>query len=511
MKNLILIKLLILSLHLQAQSFSIRTTLEHHQFNGMGLVLLDSHIIIQGFSQKQLGSLLSKPLYGAFDFSGNYEKMKIIDFESNKFISPFDRAIERINNTNRYISVNNDISLEQHGMILIMDENLNIYDSLSVYHNIGPDDKNFFMKVYLINEIIYVQSFYRHWNSNNIDFRIYKFDRQGNQLDMKQFGQPGVWNRANSMIPSLHNTFIVGSSKQKQQTTPGSDWSYTWIVEVDSNLNLLKEFTDPNDSTYEAAALLPLSDGSIIYSAVKKTTDLGFGYINYKPFIARLNSNWTEKVWETDITQGSWDALYRMRRSSDGHVVAVGRVIDKDLNTNYFNSGGLVTKFSIDGEIIWQREYYPINDTIENESILWDFDFLPNGDIMAGGWSLNFNGNAPLLEQFCGWLLRLDEHGCLEPGCHLLSQTQELTDENLISVYPNPGITQLNIQANGQCYDNRYTVMITDMHGRLMKAAFPLKPHGIYQINTLQWTSGMYLIHLLKDGKRVNTKKWIRG
>ena len=513
MKGALLIVFLTLSLFIQAQPFSLRTTMNHHQFSGLGLVVLDSTVVINGVANRGLSDPFSiKVFYGKFDFEGNFIKRKIVDSLSLLRISTFDRTMERIYGESNFITVNNDNSGEQRGMILIMNQNLYTIDSISVFQNIGIDDSDFFMKVYLINEIIYVQSWYRHWNSNNVDFRIYKFDRQGNELDMKQFGQTGVWNRANSMIPSLQNTFIVGSSKQKPQFAPGNDWAYTWIVEVDTNLNLIKEFTDPNDSTYEAGSVLPLPDGGIIYRAGKKIYDAGnLGQVQLKPVITRLNPSWTEKIWETDITQGPWDALYRMRRSSDGHVVAVGRVLDKDENTNYFNSGGLITKFSIDGEIIWQREYYPINDTIENESILWDFDFLPNGDIMAGGWSLNFNANAPLQEQFCGWLLRLDSYGCLEPGCHLVDNVHELTHENLISIYPNPGITQLNIQANGQCYDNRYTVMITDMHGRLMKAAFPLKPHGIYQIETMQWTSGMYLIHLLKDGQRVNTKKWIKG
>jgi hypothetical protein len=226
--------------------------------------------------------------------------------------------------------------------------------------------------------------------------------------------------------------------------------------------------------------------------------------------MVRLDSEWNEKLWETKISNSYWDGVYRSRLDDDGNIVAVGRVLDTKTNTDFFNGGGLVIKISPEGNLLWKREYYPINDTLENESILWDFDFLPNGDIVAGGYSINFR-NLPLDSTTNnGWLLRLDSYGCLEPGCEYADAINEVKDENLLNIYPNPGGPVLNIQTNGKCYEANYTCLVTDMQGRLVQHSFALKPSAIFQVNAQNWSSGMYFVHLIKDGKRVNSFKWVK-
>jgi len=496
--------------NINAQNFSFRTNIGHHQFSGMGLEVFDSNIVMYGFGQQYLGSGINKTFYANFDFNGNLLNRIMLDSSSNSFSQPFDRSTSKLNDS-IFISVINIVDTFNCSEILTLDKQLDIKRNIRFRNpEVSTGDSDFFMKVYRKGATDYIQTSQFDYSENEMDVNIYKFDTSGVLMDALKLGEPGVWNRANSMVPTNHNTFIIGSSKQKPQPATGSDWSHTWIIEIDTNLNIIREWTDGNDSTYEAVNLRDLVGGGLIYSTVKKVEDFGFGDISWELIICRLDNNWENKLWEYKFEYSDKNVINQMKFSSDGNIVAVGKILQKGDSVNFYNMGGLVLKISPEGTLLWKREYYPINDTLENESILWDFDFLPDGDIMAAGWSLNFRNSAPETEKFNGWLLRLDSYGCLEPGCEYADAISEVKDENLLNIYPNPGGPVLNIQTNGKCYEANYTCLVTDMQGRLVQHSFALKPSAIFQVNAQNWSSGMYFVHLIKDGKRVNSFKWVK-
>ncbi len=493
-----------------AQQYSIRTNIGRFRFLGESLVIQDSTIIMNGFANLTANSVINKTFFATFDLEGNLKKSIILDSVGNVFSQPFDRTISKIYN-NEIVSVINKVDSLNCSEILLLDNSLNIKKkTLFRNPNVSNGDSDFFMKVYRKGATDYIQTSQFDYSENEMDVNIYKFDTSGVLMDALKLGELGVWNRANSMVPTNHNTFIIGSSKQKPQPATGSDWSHTWIVEIDTNLNIIREWTDGNDSTYEAVNLRDLVGGGLIYSTVKKVEDFGFGDISWELIICRLDNNWENKLWEYKFKYSDKNVINQMRFSSDGNIVAVGKVLQKGDSVNFYNMGGLVIKISPEGNLLWKREYYPINDTLENESILWDFDFLPNGDIVAGGYSINFR-NLPLDSTTNnGWLLRLDSYGCLEPGCEYADAISEVKDESLLNIYPNPGGPVLNIQTNGKCYEAKYTCLVTDMQGRLVQHGFALKPSAIFQVNAQNWSSGMYFVHLIKDGKRVNSFKWVK-
>ena len=500
---------LLLSQVILAQQYSIRTNINTYRFCGSSLSIIDSTIIMNGFVQIN-PIAQNNNCFANFDLNGNLISSIILDSADNMFSSPFDRTISKIEN-NKFISAVAVADSVWFSNVYVFDNNLNIQKKYT-YRNpeVGFGDSDFFMKIYRKGPTDYIQSSRKDYSSNEKDFKVYKFDTSGVLMDQRQYGQPNVWNRANSMVPSNNNNFIIGSSKQKPQIVPGNDWSQTWLVEIDTNLNVLREWTDNNDSTYEATTLIPMSDGGVIYSTVKKIEDFGFGDIGWELFIAKLDPSWEFKQWEYTFPLSNQSVLYKFSMANDGNIVGVGRVKQKGDSVNFFNLGGLVIKITPEGTLLWQREYYPITDTLFNESILWDFDFLPEGDIVAGGWSINFR-NLPLDSTTVnGWLLRLDSYGCLEPGCEYADALNEVQDEQLLNIYPNPGGPVLNIQTNGNCYDANYTCLVTDMQGRLVQHSFPLKPSAIFQVNASNWLSGMYFVHLIKDGKRVNSFKWVK-
>ena len=268
MKTLLLF--LLLSQISLAQQYSIRTDLDRYRFVGRSLAISDSTIIMNGFVQLTPNTIFGKSCFATFDLDGELKKSVLFDSIGNIFSSSFSRTLHLLNDSS-FVSIINVSDSVWYSRIQTFDLNLNTLKTIE-YRNpeVDPNDNDFFMKIYRKGSTDYVQSSRFDYSSNEHDFKVYKFDTSGVLMDQRQYGQTGVWNRANSMVPTNHNTFIIGSSKQKPQIASGNDWSQTWLIEIDTNLNILKEWTDPNDSTYEGGTILPLEDGGLIFSTVKK-------------------------------------------------------------------------------------------------------------------------------------------------------------------------------------------------------------------------------------------------
>lgn len=68
------------------------------------------------------------------------------------------------------------------------------------------------------------------------------------------------------------------------------------------------------------------------------------------------------------------------------------------------------------------------------------------------------------------WLLKLDEHGCLIPGCHLADATVEaIAPEIKFAIYPNPASGYLNFQLRTARPVREATFRILDAGGRTVK------------------------------------------
>ena len=197
-----------------------------------------------------------------------------------------------------------------------------------------------------------------------------------------------------------------------------------------------------------AKEMVLLEDGSLIVAS-------GIGYEQERPSV---NDMWFEKSvfklnpdheleWEKEFKDDYFNSSTQttnLMKISDGSGFVVTGTETYNPNVSWiFQSHGWLMKFNENGDTIWSRKYiYPVSQ--KNYHQFYDIKETADGGFILCGVSLDIEDNVEIPQQ--SWLLKLDEHGCLIPGCY--TATEEVENGQLpfkVSIYPNPTTDYLNI------------------------------------------------------------------
>ncbi|MCB0521316.1 MAG: T9SS type A sorting domain-containing protein [Lewinellaceae bacterium] len=108
------------------------------------------------------------------------------------------------------------------------------------------------------------------------------------------------------------------------------------------------------------------------------------------------------------------------------------------------------------------------------------------------------------------WLLKLDEHGCLIPGCHLADATvAAIAPEIKLAIYPNPATNYLNFQLRSARPVQEATFRILDAGGRTVKEFNSSGHPGDTMIVPLSgWAAGVYFLEMSEKGAVLATERF---
>lgn len=242
--------------------------------------------------------------------------------------------------------------------------------------------------------------------------------------------------------------------------------------------------------------MLPLPDGSIIgASSVSITRPVGdYEELFYYPTIFKLSADRT-LAWERRMGNGryyleeSWMQAVLPANDGGGYIGAAAVNFRDTLQTGT-NTVGIIAKVSEQGDSLWARYlYYP---TFQYRSH-YVYDIKPASDkkgYYIAGTSLVPEANSgEALQQ--GWLVKVDNYGCLVPGCHLQVYSPEAPLEDNIHLYPNPTSAYVVIDHGGHDF-SQGLFRIHDAQGRVL--AEWRAPQG--ELSTLvsvaQYPAGQY-------------------
>ena len=169
---------------------------------------------------------------------------------------------------------------------------------------------------------------------------------------------------------------------------------------------------------------------------------------------------------------------------------------------------GRIIKLSPQGDSIWNREYEYLT-TAGARNQIYDAASTPDGGFLICGQSTGSGSGAS--QQ--GWLLKLDEHGCLVPGCHTPLVVLPFSAKGLISlsVYPNPTSDYLNIHYQSLETGVELTFSILDMQGRVIRRYESSDiADKTYILPTFDLMTGLYILEVFRDGDLVATEKFIK-
>ena len=201
----------------------------------------------------------------------------------------------------------------------------------------------------------------------------------------------------------------------------------------------------------------------------------------YRPWMIKVDEigdiEWEQLLGDDTLTEGSLHGT--VIQLLDSSYVAIGGI---DQGPQYY---ALIHRVSPLGKTIWSRTYDRHPD---QHDYFWSLEQTPDGGFIICGSTWNTSQDA--------WLIKLDEHGCNVPGCHLIDGTTEPRVQLYGSiVYPNPTSGVLTIELNRPAVnDAKFT--ITDMLGKEMFGSVIQAQTTEWQLDMSSYPNGIYLLTL---------------
>ncbi len=321
---------------------------------------------------------------------------------------------------------------------------------------------------------------------NSADNILIKIDTNGNRLWQKQYGANNRLEYARSLVNLQNRNLMIGSFRSDFNQT--NEKANTWLLEVDTGGNVVRQWFDPSDSTYVAEGLRQTQDGGFIYGAQKRVYQVA-GSLGFTATVVKMDSNFNKQwVYEGGVL-GTYTGVVDIEPLPDGGYVACG---------NYSNKEAWVIKFTETGQVVWLRKYMGLTDTTATWNLLSDIDILPDGGFIAVGQCQRIVNPNNLTPQV-GWFLKLDSNGCEVENCLVgINDPQPYKDDfsSQIQIQPNPASDKVWVEAEPGMLGGE--LKIYDVSGRLVKQLMVEALQFGLEVSEL--SKGVYVISIEHEG-----------
>ena len=293
---------------------------------------------------------------------------------------------------------------------------------------------------------------------------------------------------------AIIKTDSLGNEQFRLQ--PGNPDLYTvngWVLATDDG-NFITAYSDPMKTfPDELPEVNPESTIWILKIDIEGNTIFEKSLIDFLPLVPGFDVG-----YPFTITQ--------MIYSIDGNIIIVG----------YTGIEGFILKATQQGEGIWFRLITPLqaegnNAGLEFTKIRGITPTSDGGYIMAGEYFSSPGNIFPEGIQ-TAFAAKVDEFGCLEPGCQIGDGVAEIKKVDLgLQIFPNPasGVVNVVVAENVRVAK----VRVYEVTGRMVLKPFPSTGSGQasqgdiasnkLQLNIIDLSPGMYLIEVeTKDGFR---------
>jgi Secretion system C-terminal sorting domain len=348
----------------------------------------------------------------------------------------------------------------------------------------------------------------------NVDIYLIKTDSLGN----KQWGKVYVnsmWDRPQSLIVTPEGKIIVGGIRTNDNTAL-ENYSYRChIFQVDSAGNVEWDYLSPNGVGFlrdAANDMVLLDDGSLVVAS-GVGTEIDWPSVNQVYFDkmvfklkANLEEEWNVVFKEPKLTGSAY--LSNVIRVSDGSgFVIAGKTGEDTPGNNNFALRGWIGKVSPDGDSIWTREYIGVESNNPRHQII-DLKETADGGFIICGESRDLDADS-IPQQ--AWLLKLDEYGCLVPGCYTATEEPAGGEPAIsLAIYPNPASDYLNFYLRTPRPVREANFHIVSAGGRLMKTFQSDRPDATYIVPVWDWAAGVYFLQYVEEGVVRASEKFVK-
>jgi len=298
-----------------------------------------------------------------------------------------------------------------------------------------------------------------------------------------------------------------------QLPVPSIQHVKTVIIKTDS-IGIEQYRLHPGPEEYFAVPgwMIPTDDGNYLYAFSE--TDTITSYLpQYNPsqsiWIHKINLE-GDSIFHINLFDQLplYDGLYpynytikQMIKADNGDIIIIGSIL-------YYKA--FILNITQNGLINWVRLYdAPFEGSMFNESETSFNSISKTSDVgyIIGGEFLGYS--IPQYPQGLqsAFILKLDEYGCFEPGCHLADVLQEISvDKYDVKIFPNPVSKELTIIP--ELTQLKYTLKVININGQQVLFSPSQIETTIVDVSNL--TPGIYLLQLdFENGERA-IKKFVK-
>ncbi|MFK7798039.1 MAG: T9SS type A sorting domain-containing protein, partial [Aureispira sp.] len=180
--------------------------------------------------------------------------------------------------------------------------------------------------------------------------------------------------------------------------------------------------------------------------------------------------------------------------------------------TTIAQDDALVAKLSPNGDSLWGRRYHYFEQLWSRHEI-FDAEQTKDGGFLICGQAQGSGQGA--YQQ--GWLLKLDQHGCLVPGCHLPDTTTSILPiqaqpQAQLKLYPNPAVDYLNVWYRNKQIGEELTFRVLDAQGRVLQSHTTRDiSDKTYIFPVWELLGGWYVLEVRQDGVLVGSEVFVKN
>lgn len=252
-------------------------------------------------------------------------------------------------------------------------------------------------------------------NQGATDIFLARYNRQGNQQWIRQFGTPEVDNSFTNPRLSLdHSNHLIVAGYTTGSlfgTNPSPGSADAWITKYDSrgNQSWGVQFGTPE---FDELFALDIDSDNNIYSAgwtlgsFEGNTNAGL----YDIFLAKTNTSTGEQEWVKQFGTPDYDWVWDMKYDAQGYLYLTGWTLGDLAGENSGSYDAWLGKFDSDGNEIWIKQFGTPGD---DQAVSIDID--AEGSIYLAGTTDDLIGspqhttNSP--GSFDAWAMKFDSNG----------------------------------------------------------------------------------------------------
>ncbi|MCB0707652.1 MAG: T9SS type A sorting domain-containing protein [Saprospiraceae bacterium] len=320
-----------------------------------------------------------------------------------------------------------------------------------------------------------------------------------------------------SVVIDDEERIIVGSNQNNLNIDDNNFTGRLHLMRIDSNGVVLNNFYFPEDYDFfmwSADAMILAEDGGLIIASQfgeEYIVNPNAGQLRFISNVLKVNTTLSEVEWIRPFTfNGLYSTVNGFKEiisTSDG----AGYICVGVENVEGGSIAGTVGKFSEQGDSIWLRNYQ-IVETASNRHELRDVAETKDGGFVLVGQSSNYvidTSNLVPIQQ--GWIMKVDEYGCLVPGCQLTSSIDEVSTPFSpdVRVYPNPANEFLHVfyQTTPGVPLGAVQFRIVDVLGREVTRFETNQSEMSFVLDVSGWVSGFYfLVAENQNGAKINRR-----